>query len=405
MDELKGDAGADAEVATIPVNIVTGFLGSGKTTMLRHVLSDPAFSRAAVLINEFGEIGLDHLLVERLDQSTMLMESGCICCTLQDDLRTTLRDLHSRRGRGEVPPFDRIIIETTGLADPAPVMATVMADPMLRHHLRVGNVVTTVDAVNGITSFERFEQSRKQVALADRVLLTKSDLANEDQCADVEARIDELNPHVRIERTVRGAAAADVLTGLGGTNTPERDAELCGWLATAASYRARLRGGGQGDTGVARRAAFQATSVSPSTALHSLVMTLDEPIEWTSFGLWLSLLVQRHGEKILRFKGLLNIAGSETPVMLHGVHALLHPPEHLESWPTEARNCLLVFIIQELAPELVERSLRAFLAAGARISSSEAEYSSSMLNRPALPEAPLLRGWGDDEQDDGQVLA
>ena len=365
MDEAGGEAGA------IPVNIVTGFLGSGKTTVLRHVLSDPAFSRAAVLINEFGEIGLDHLLVERLDQSTVLMESGCICCTLQDDLRTTLRDLHARRGRGQVPAFDRIIIETTGLADPAPVMATVMTDPMLRHHLRIGNVVATVDAVNGTTSFERFEQSRKQVALADRVLLTKSDLADDEQCADVEERIASLNPHVRSLRTVQGAAGADVLTGMGGTSAAERDAEMRGWLAGAASYRARLRGGRAGEPERARRARFLASSDSSSTSLHSLVMTLDEPIEWTSFGLWLSLFVQRHGENLLRFKGLLIVAGASTPVVLHGVHALLHPAEHLERWPTEDRKSLLVFIIQGLDPGIIERSLRLFLALGARISAAD----------------------------------
>jgi len=368
----------DAEL--IPVNIITGFLGSGKTTVLRHVLSDPAFARAAVLINEFGEIGLDHLLVERLDQSTVLMESGCICCTLQDDLRTTLRDLHARRARGAVPPFDRIIIETTGLADPTPVMATVMSDPMLRHHLRIGNVVTTVDAVNGPVTFDRFAQSGKQVALADRVLLTKSDLTDEDQCARVEARIHALNPHVRIERTVQGAAGPDVLTGLGSARSAERDAEMRGWLSTAAAYRDRLRNSPHAHLERARGADFQASAVSSSPALHALVMTLDEPIEWTSFGLWLSLLVQRHGENLLRFKGLLNVSGSDTPVMLHGVQTLLHPPEHLDRWPADERTSLLVFIVQDLPPERIERSLRAFLALGVRISAAEAETSPAMAN-------------------------
>ena len=354
------------EAELIPVNIVTGFLGSGKTTVLRHVLADPAFSRAAVLINEFGEAGLDHLLVERLDDATVLMESGCICCTLQEDLRTTLRDLYSRRARGAVPRFDRLIIETTGLADPAPVMATVMTDPMLRHHLRIGNVVTTVDAVNASASFDRFAQSRKQVALADRILLTKTDLADEARCAGVAERIAALNPQVRIERTVHGAAGPDVLTGLGSANATERAAEAEGWLAAAASYRDRLSSAGAQFAG-ARRAAFQGEAVSADEEVCTLMLTLDEPIEWATFGLWLSLLVARHGEKLLRFKGLLDVEGSDSPVVLHGVHSLLHPPEHLDRWPGATRQSLLVFVVQGLPPALIERSLRRFIALGAGI--------------------------------------
>lgn len=367
-----------ADVDAIPVNIITGFLGSGKTTVLRHVLADPAFSRAAVLINEFGEIGLDHLLVERLNDTTVLMESGCICCTLQDDLRTSLRDLHARRARGEVPPFDRVIIETTGLADPAPVMATVMTDPMLRHHLRIGNVVATVDTVNGPATFDRFVQSRKQVALADRVLLTKSDLVNEDECARVEERIASLNPHVLIERTRHGVAGPELLTGLGSANTVEREAEMRGWLAAAASYRGRLRKGLSGEPTRARLAAFHGEVPSGEEEVRTLVLSFDEPIEWTSFGLWLSLLVQRHGDRLLRFKGLLNVAGASTPVVLHGVHALLHPAEHLDRWPMEPRHSLLVFIVQGLSTELIERSLRTFVALGARIGAPESETTSTI---------------------------
>ncbi|MCS0503269.1 CobW family GTP-binding protein [Ancylobacter mangrovi] len=357
--------------APIPVNIVTGFLGSGKTTLLRHVLAHPAFARAAVLINEFGEVGLDHLLVERLDPSTVLMESGCICCTLQEDLRTGLRNLHARRARGEVPRFDRVIIETTGLADPAPVMATVMNDAMLRHHMRIGSVVATVDAVNAPTSLGRFAESRKQVALADRVLLTKVDIADEDQCARAHEHVAALNPHARIERTVQGAAGPDVLAGIGSADPAERSAEARQWLDAALSARARLRTGPAPEIARARLARFHGEDGAEADEVRTLVVTLDEPVEWTAFGLWLSLLVERHGEKILRLKALLNVEGSPTPVVVHGVHALLHPAEHLERWPGEARQSLLVFIVQGLSPALLERSLRSFLKLGARVREAE----------------------------------
>ncbi len=183
--------------AFTPVNLITGFLGSGKTTLLRRLLDDAALVDTAVLINEFGEIGLDHHLLGRIDETMVLLPSGCLCCTIRGELSAAIRDLHERRERGEVPPFRRLAIESTGLADPFPILSTVQADPVLRHHFRWGNVVTTVDAVNGRAQFERRRESTKQAAVADRLVLTKTDLAD---AAEIEALIEclrRLNPRRR----------------------------------------------------------------------------------------------------------------------------------------------------------------------------------------------------------------
>ena len=162
----------------IPVNVITGFLGSGKTTLLQRLLAAPQLADTAVLVNEFGEVGLDHHLLQRLDDEIVLLQSGCLCCTIRGDLSAAMRDLYSKRERGEIVPFRRLVIETTGLADPVPILSTVMTEPVLRHHFRLGNVVTTVDAVNGLTHLERQPESAKQAAVADRIVITKTDIAD-----------------------------------------------------------------------------------------------------------------------------------------------------------------------------------------------------------------------------------
>src|SRR6476646_4198852 len=183
---------------TVPVNILTGFLGSGKTTLLQHLLRAPNMQRTVVLINEFGEIGLDHLLVERVDESVVLLQSGCICCSIRDDLSGALRSLLSRRERAEIPAFDRIVIETTGLADPAPILYTLAGEPVVRHHFRLANVITTVDAVNAALHLSQNPEGVKQVAAADRLVITKTDLAQPGEIAAVEATLTRLSPSAEV---------------------------------------------------------------------------------------------------------------------------------------------------------------------------------------------------------------
>ena len=305
-----------------PVNLITGFLGSGKTTLLRHLLRDPALADTAVLINEFGEVGLDHHLLERIDETMVLLSSGCLCCTIRGELSQAIRDLHSRRERDQVPYFRRLVVESSGLADPFPILSTVQADPVLRHHFRLGNVIATIDAVNGLSRPE----SLKQVAVADRLVLTKTDLAPDP--TELLAEIGRLNPDAPLWRSAEEAIAADALFD--------------------DSRHMTLR-------------AFPAVADKPHGLIHSFVVTFDDAVDWTAFGIWLTMLLNRHGERVLRVKGILNVDGSDTPVAIHGVQHLVHPPAHLSAWPGHDRSSRLVFIVDGLDRRAIERSLGAFL--------------------------------------------
>ena len=208
---------ADAIPAFTPVNLLTGSLGSGKTTLLRRLLADPALSGTAVLINEFGEVGLDHHLIERIDETVVLLRSGCLCCTIRGELALAIRDLHSRRERGLLPAFGRLVVESTGLADPFPILSTLKADPVLRHHFRAGAVVTTVDAVNGRSQIRRYLESVRQVAVADRLVLTKTDLAGADTIARLLAQVRQINPDAPMIRAGDADLDAGALLDHGGT--------------------------------------------------------------------------------------------------------------------------------------------------------------------------------------------
>jgi G3E family GTPase len=324
----------------LPVNVLTGFLGSGKTTVLRHVLQDPAFSDAAVLINEFGAVGLDHLLVGALDDAPVLMPGGCICCGIRGDLARALRDLHAGRQRGDVPPFRRVIVETTGLADPAPILATIAADLVVRRHFRPGVTVTTVDAVNALAGLDRYPEMPRQVAVADRLILTKPDLADTDRLLALRERLARLNPTAPIEIALHGAIDPEALLGRDIADPETRLAEAAAWLNQPAP------------------------SAAPHGAICAFTVSHAAPIEWNAFGLWFSLLVHRHGTRLLRVKGILDVAGSATPVAVHAVQHLVHAPEHLPAWPDAERGSRLVFITDGLDEAAVRRSFAAFAQLG-----------------------------------------
>jgi G3E family GTPase len=329
---------AEAYPAFTPVNLLTGFLGSGKTTLLRQLLADPALSGTAVLINEFGEIGLDHHLVERIDETVLLLRSGCLCCTIRGELAVAIRDLHSRRERGLVPAFGRLIVESSGLADPFPILSTLKADPVLRHHFRAGTVVTAVDAVNGLSQIERHTESVRQVAAADRLVLTKTDLADEVTVSHLLANLRRINPDAPVMR----ARAADFDAGAL-LNNGRRTSNFTTLPICDTSHGERIR---------------------------SFVVTVEEPIDWTAFGIWLTMLLNRHGDKVLRVKGILNLAGEVAPVAIHGVRYLVHNPVHMGAWPDDDCRSRVVFIVDGIDPDLVRRSLAAFNGLGARLSGS-----------------------------------
>jgi G3E family GTPase len=344
--------------AFTPVTLLTGFLGSGKTTLLRRLLADPALGDTAVIINELGEVGIDHLLVERLDDHMVLLKSGCVCCTVRGELATAMRDLHSRRERGAVPPFRRLVIESTGLADPFPVLSTLKADPVLRHHFRSAGVVTTVDAVNGMVQLERHIESVRQVAIADAIVLTKTDIAEAAVTARLVAQLGTMNPSAPLLSAAEVSLDAGVLLQSGS-------------------------GGG-----------FRAIEEpAVGTAVHggvsAFAIIVDEPLDWTAFGIWLTMLLNRHGERILRVKGILALAGEERPVAVHGVQHLVHAPTHLSHWPSEDHRSRLVFIVEGIEPELIRRSFSVFNRLGAAKANSDPDKNQCSVSAPLAGERML----------------
>ena len=322
-----------------PVNVLTGFLGSGKTTLLQRLLRSPRMARTAVLINEFGEVGLDHLLVQHVDESVVLLQSGCICCSIRDDLKSALRGLLSRRERGEIPAFDRIVIETTGLADPGPILYTLLSEPVIRHHFQLGNVITTVDVINAGLHLSRNPEGVKQVAAADRLVLTKSDLAGAGQTDAVREELARLNPSARIWDAAQEPVDADFLLDVMPSAPPPSEAR----------YRPQNEGAGA------------TKGLRPHTeSVASMSLILDRPMDWTAFGIWLSLLLNRHGDDVLRVKGVLCVEGSATPVLINGVQHIVHAPQHLERWPIDDHRSRIVFITRGIDQGQLRRSLEAF---------------------------------------------
>ncbi|MCA0304509.1 MAG: GTP-binding protein [Proteobacteria bacterium] len=334
-----------AEPVFTPVNLLTGFLGSGKTTLLQRLLADPALADTAVLINELGEVGLDHHLLQRVDEAMVILPSGCVCCTIRGDLAAAMRDLLSRRTQGVVPPFRRVVIESTGLADPFPVLSTVQADPVLRHHFRLGNVITTVDALNAAAQLDRHPESVRQLAVADRLVLTKTDLADDNAVRAALRAIARLNPSARLWRAAEGPLDAEALLAHDLFATAARaEAARRLFADELAGVEPHARGAGRG--------------------VAAFAVVFDGPVDWRRFGLWLTMLLNRHGARVLRVKGILNVAGEQAPVALHGVQHLVYPPVHMAAWPDADRRSRLVFIVDGLDRAAIERSMRAFLGTG-----------------------------------------
>ena len=313
-----------------PVTLLTGFLGSGKTTLLAELLAHPDMGETAVIVNELGEIGIDHHLVTQVDERTVVLDSGCVCCVMRGDLAGELRDLFGRRIRYEIPDFRRVVVETTGVADPAPILYTLLSEPVVQHHFELDGVVTTVDALNGADQLARQPESVKQAAVADRLVVTKTDLAESSDVEELERQLKQLNPTAPLLRVVHGKIAPEVL--FGGKERDVRDLDL-----------------GEPDH---------------LDHVHAFSLILDEEIDWTAFGVWLTMLLQARGEDILRVKGLLN-TGDEGPLLLNGVQHVVHPPVHLDAWPDDDRRSRIVFIARGARGEDVERSLAAFNSAAA----------------------------------------
>jgi len=340
----------------LAVSVLTGFLGSGKTTLLRHLLAHPAMEETAVIVNEFGEIGLDHLLVEKATEDTVLLNSGCLCCTVRGDLVEGMRDLFKRRVKGEVPPFQRLVIETTGLADPAPILQTIMSDPLLSERFRLDGVIATVDAVNGAATLDRQPESVKQAAVADRLLVTKSDLvgagAGDAGLAPLEQRLRALNPAAPIHRVIQGEIEPGLLFNAGLYDPSTKTSDVRRWLKAEAyaDPHEHSHAHDHGHHDVNRH----------DESIRAFCLTYEQPIDWDRFNDWVEMLITLYGANILRIKGILKVAGVEEPIVIHGVQHVFHPPARLAAWPDDERASRIVFIVRDLKPEMFEHTLKAF---------------------------------------------
>ena len=347
----------------LPVSVLTGFLGSGKTTVLRHLLRQPELSDTAVIINEFGEIGLDHLLVESSNEDMLLLSSGCLCCTIRGDLIQTLRSLYKRRAKGEIPPFRRVVIETTGLADPAPILHTLMQDPQLSDFYRLDGVIATVDAVNGMDQLDRQSESVKQAAVADRIVLTKTDLAS--GTAALERRLRQLNPAAPILHAAEGRVEAAALFDAGLYNPSSKSLDVQRWLHEEAYVDRRAdRRGRMHDHGHAGRHDGhdhgRLDRNRHDDHIRAFCLRHEAPLDWARFVDWIEMLISLHGANLLRIKGILNVAGSKGPVAIHGVQHLFHPPVELAGWPDEDHASRLVFITRDIEQTTLAKGLAAF---------------------------------------------
>jgi len=352
----------------IPLTVLTGFLGAGKTTLLNRLLKDPALKDTAVVINEFGDVSLDHLLVEYVGDNMVLLQSGCLCCTMRGDLvdamETLLRDLDNRRCT-----FKRVLLETTGLADPAPVLHTLMAHPYLLLRYRLDGVVTVVDCVNGETTLDTHEEAVKQAAVADRLVLTKTDLATEKQRAAMVERLRALNPAAPVLDAAKGEATPDRLLGCGLYDPERKIPDVKKWLAAEAYADAAARKHGH-DHGHHRHGHDHDHDHSPAHLdrtrhdehIGSFVLTTDQAIPAGTLEMFLELLRANYGAQLLRLKGIVKLAEMpDTPVVVHGVQHVFHPTARLPRWPDEDHRSRLVFITRDLSERAIRELFEAFL--------------------------------------------
>jgi G3E family GTPase len=342
--------------APIPITLLTGFLGAGKTTLLNRLLHDPAAGRIAVVVNEFGEAGLDHDLIEEAAEDVVLMASGCLCCSIRGDLSKALISLLARKMRKELA-FDRVVIETTGLADPGPIHHTLLVDPVLAPNYALDGIVTAVDAVLGAGTLERQLEAQAQVAMADRIVLTKADLADGPGLAALAARLDRLNPAAPRITADRGAVPPGALFGLGALRRAMAPDHALAWLAQPApDPLAGLSGLPLPKTGLAL--ALPVTSHhAADDRIATASITLTEPIPAEVFDFWLDTLIALRGPDILRLKGILHVEGAPGPFVVHGVQHIFDPPVPLKDWPAGDTTSRVVVIARDIAKADLEASL------------------------------------------------
>ena len=380
-------------MARIPVSIVTGFLGAGKSTLLNRLLKDPAMKEAAVIVNEFGDVGIDHLLVETSGDSVIELSDGCLCCTMRGDLIDTLGELMDRMQTGKIKPLKRIVVETTGLADPAPVMQSVMGHPVLIQNFELDGVVTVVDAVNGLETLDAHEESVRQAAVADRLVLTKRSLADAQGVERLIERLRMLNPRAEIVDAEKGEAGAASLLVNGLYDPESKVADVGRWLREEAEHDHHH---GHGDDHVHGPDCgcghhdhdhhHDHHHHRHADDIRSFSIVHDKPIDPAALELFVDLIRSAHGEKLLRMKAVVQTADRpDRPLVLHGVQSVFHPPMRLPAWPDPAdRRSRLVLIVKGLPEAFVRDLFAAFTGQPAVDRPDRAGFAENPLAVPGL---------------------
>ncbi len=337
----------------IPVTIVTGFLGSGKTTFLNHIMRSGKFKNTVIIINEFGEIGLDHNLIETVDENTVLLSSGCLCCTIRDDLISTLENLLRNRDNRRMPAFDRVIIETTGLADPAPILHTIMGHKYLNLRYQLQGIITLVDAVNGLSTLKQFPEAVKQVAVADRLIVSKCDILDADQFHPVADELKCINPSASLTRNTEAQGVEADIFDCGLYNPDTKSPDVRRWLNEEALNEVLESHIGHDHPA---QHAHEFDVNRHSNLIRAFCFSSPIPVTLQAYNVFIELLSNVHGENLLRVKGIIYVSDKpDQPLVVQGAQHVFHPPVFLESWPFQPKMTKLVFIARDLKLELVEK--------------------------------------------------